>query len=90
MGVTWRGIFDIPATPFDQSDRIDEGELAAEVELSVAGKVGGLCVPVMVSEFEALSERERRTMVEVPVRVAAGRLPVIANVAAVEWCANGG
>ena len=40
-------------------------------------------VPVMVSEFRLLSEEERRMMIRVPVQVSDGRVPVVANCAAV-------
>jgi 4-hydroxy-tetrahydrodipicolinate synthase len=79
----WRGSFAIPMTPYDERDRIDEQVLAAEVEFCVESGVGGLVTPVMVSEFRVLSEEERRTMIRVPVTVSAGRVPVIANCAAV-------
>jgi 2-keto-3-deoxy-L-arabinonate dehydratase len=79
----WRGVFAIPMTPFDELDRIEEEVLAAEVEFCIESGVGGLVAPVMVSEFRVLSEQERRTMIRVPVEVAAGRVPVVANCAAV-------
>ena len=83
MSKDWRGSFAIPMTPYDDHDRIDEETLAAEIEFCVESGVGGLVVPVMVSEFRVLSEDERRTMVRDPVEVSAGRVPVIANCAAV-------
>jgi dihydrodipicolinate synthase/N-acetylneuraminate lyase len=79
----WRGSFAIPMTPYDEEDRIDEDVLAAEIEFCIESGVGGLVVPVMVSEFRVLSEEERRTMIRVPVQVSAGRVPVVANCAAV-------
>ena len=79
----WRGSFAIPMTPFDEADRIDEDVLAAEIEFCIGSGVGGLVVPVMVSEFRVLSEEERRTMIRVPVQVSSGRVPVVANCAAV-------
>jgi dihydrodipicolinate synthase/N-acetylneuraminate lyase len=79
----WSGSFAIPMTPYDEEDRIDEDVLAAEIEFCIASGVGGLVTPVMVSEFRVLSEEERRTMVRVPVAASAGRVPVIANCAAV-------
>lgn len=82
-GRNWRGCFAIPMTPFDETDRIDEGVLAAEVAFCIESGVGGLVVPVMVSEFRVLSEEERRTMMRIPVEVTAGRVPVVANCAAV-------
>ena len=80
----WRGSFAIPMTPFDDRDRIDEEVLRAEIEFCVECGVGGIVVPVMVSEFQALSEDERRLMIRLPVEAVAGRLPVVANVAAVD------
>jgi dihydrodipicolinate synthase/N-acetylneuraminate lyase len=79
----WRGSFAIPMTPFDEKDRVDEEVLAAEVEFCIGCGVGGIVVPVMVSEFRLLSEEERRTLVRVTVEVARGRVPIVANVAAV-------
>jgi dihydrodipicolinate synthase/N-acetylneuraminate lyase len=80
---SWRGSFAIPMTPYDERDRIDEDVLAAEIEFCIGSGVGGLVTPVMVSEFRVLSEEERRTMIRVPVTVSAGRVPVVANCAAV-------
>jgi 4-hydroxy-tetrahydrodipicolinate synthase len=79
----WGGSFAIPMTPFDEKDCIDEDVLRAEIEFCIEAGVGGLVVPVMVSEFFVLSEEERRLMIRIPVEVAAGRVPVIANCAAV-------
>jgi len=79
----WRGSFAIPLTPFDDHDRIDESVLADEIEFCAASGVGGIIVPIMVSEFSVLSEEERRVMIRVPVEAAAGRTPIIVNVAAV-------
>jgi 4-hydroxy-tetrahydrodipicolinate synthase len=79
----WRGSFAIPMTPFDERDRIDEAVLAAEIEFCIQSRVGGIVVPVMVSEFQALSEDERRLMIRIPVEVAARRVPIVANCAAI-------
>jgi 4-hydroxy-tetrahydrodipicolinate synthase len=79
----WRGSFAIPMTPFDEQGRIDEDVLAAEIEFCIASRVGGICTPMMVSEFRSLSEDERKLMIRIPVEVAAGRVPIVANVAAV-------
>ena len=80
----WQGVFAIPMTPFDAEDHIDEEALRSEIQFCIESHVGGLCVPVMVSEFRLLSEAERRLMIRVPVEMCqpAG-VPVIANCAAV-------
>jgi dihydrodipicolinate synthase/N-acetylneuraminate lyase len=79
----WRGSFAIPMTPWDDLDRIDEDVLRAEIEFCVESGVGGIVSPVMVSEFFVLSEDERMQMVKISVEAAAGRVPVVANCAAV-------
>jgi dihydrodipicolinate synthase/N-acetylneuraminate lyase len=79
----WRGSFAIPMTPYDENDRIDEDVLRAEVEFCITCRTHGIVVPVMVSEFQALSEAERRLMIRIPVEAARGRVPVVANVAAI-------
>ena len=79
----WRGSFAIPMTPYDDKDRIDEDVLRAEIAFCIGSGVGGIVVPVMVSEFRVLSEDERRTMIHVPVEVSRGRVPIVANCAAV-------
>jgi dihydrodipicolinate synthase/N-acetylneuraminate lyase len=79
----WRGSFAIPMTPFDKKDRIDEDVLREEIEFCIRCGTRGIVVPVLVSEFQALSEDERRTMIRIPVEVSEGRVPIVANVAAV-------
>lgn len=80
----WRGSFAIPMTPYDQQDRIDEGALRAEIRFCIAAGVGGICLPLLVSEFRSLSEDERRLMIRVGVEECHGcDVPVVANVAAV-------
>ncbi|HMO24657.1 MAG TPA: dihydrodipicolinate synthase family protein [Tepidisphaeraceae bacterium] len=73
----FRGCFSIPMTPYDADDRIDEQVLRAQIEFCVT-RSAGVCTPVMVSEFETLSEDERRLMIRVPLDQARGRVPVIA------------
>ncbi|MDR1537085.1 MAG: dihydrodipicolinate synthase family protein [Clostridiales bacterium] len=81
-----KGSSAIPMTPFTDSDYIDEEVLAAEIEFIVKCGSTSITTPVMVSEFEALSESERKLMIKIPCEAAAGRLAIIANVAAP--CAN--
>jgi len=72
----------IPPTPFTDNDRIDQGDLERVYEFIVQCGSTSITTPVMVSEFEALCEDERKLMVRVACEVAAGRCAVIANVAA--------
>ena len=73
-----RGSSAIPMTPFDETDAIDVSALRREIEFILEAGAASICVPVMVSEFDTLSEKERKLMVEVTCDVVAGRRPVIA------------
>ena len=73
-----RGSSAIPMTPFDETDAIDVSALRREIEFILEAGATSICVPVMVSEFDTLSEKERKLMVEVTCDVVAGRRPVIA------------
>ena len=73
-----RGSSAIPMTPFDENDVIDEAALRREIEFIVEAGATSVCVPVMVSEFESLNERERKLMVKNTCEVVAGRCAVIA------------
>lgn len=77
-----RGIFPVVLTPFADDGSIDADALRREVDFSVAAGAHGLVFPVLASEFQYLSDAERRAAVEVVVRQAGGRAPVVAGVAA--------
>ena len=77
-----KGSSAIPMTPFDAAERIDVPALEREIEFICQAGVGSICSPVMVSEFMALSEEERKLMIRIPLEVADGRTAFIANVAA--------
>jgi dihydrodipicolinate synthase/N-acetylneuraminate lyase len=76
-----RGIFPVLQTPLDDRDRLDSGSLEAEVAFCIAAGAHGLVYPVLGSEFQFLSDRERQQMVGVVLQAAAGRVPVVVGVA---------
>lgn len=82
MSEPLRGIFPVVLTPFAEDGSIDGEALAREVDFSVAAGTHGLVFPVLASEFQYLSDAERHAAVEVVVRQAGGRVPVVAGVAA--------
>lgn len=76
-----KGSSAIPFTPYLENGDIDIDALEKQIEFFCESRVGSICGPVNVSEFMVLTEEERRLMVEVPIKVAAGRTAIIANVA---------
>ena len=79
----WRGAFAIPMTPWTDDDTIDEDVLRAEIDFMIEAGAPGVIGPILVSEFQALSEAERRRFMQLLVEQTNKRVPVIVNVAGV-------
>jgi 4-hydroxy-tetrahydrodipicolinate synthase len=76
----FRGIFGIPPTPFNADESVDQKSLESVLHFTVESGCHGVVMPVMASEFNTLTDAERRNIVETTVRVVAGRIPVVAGV----------
>jgi 4-hydroxy-tetrahydrodipicolinate synthase len=83
MSEPFHGVLPALITPFtDDGEAIDAEALVANVERLIAGGVGGLVPGGSTGEFTTLSHAERRTLVEVTVEAAAGRVLVVAGTGA--------
>lgn len=78
----FRGIYGILVAPYKSNYELDAEDIRSQVEYCVRGGSHGIVVPVNASEFILLSEEERKQFVRVAVEQTAGRIPVIAGVAA--------
>jgi 4-hydroxy-tetrahydrodipicolinate synthase len=78
-----RGILAAVATPFKTDQRIDERRLRRLVDTLVAGGVHGLVPGGSTGEFAALTNDERRRLLEIVIDQDAGRVPVIAHTGAI-------
>jgi len=75
------GVFPVISTPFTNADEIDTGVLRREIDWLIDCDIDGLTI-AMVSEVLRLSEGERKTLAELAVSYADGRVPVITSVGA--------
>jgi 4-hydroxy-tetrahydrodipicolinate synthase len=83
MPDSFHGVLPALITPFsDDGGAIDAHALTAIVERLVRGGVGGLVPGGSTGEFTALTNAERRRLVEVTVEAAAQRVPVVAGTGA--------
>jgi len=78
----FRGIFPVLLTPVGDNGDVLFDELERQVDFCVAAGAHGLVYPVLGSEFQFLTEGERRRGMEMVVRTADGRVPVVGGVAA--------
>ncbi len=78
----FRGIFAIPPTPFFPDGSLDEASLRSCITFCLQAGVHGLVYPVNASEFDLLTDEERRYTMEIVAKEVDGRIPFIAGVAA--------
>ncbi|MFC3069823.1 4-hydroxy-tetrahydrodipicolinate synthase [Phenylobacterium soli] len=74
----FRGVFPALVTPFRDGD-VDEEAFIRLVERQIAGGVHGLVPVGTTGETATLSHDEHRRVVELCVKTAAGRVPVVAG-----------
>jgi hypothetical protein len=74
----FRGVFTALVTPF-RDGALDEAAFVALVERQIAGGVHGLVPVGTTGETSTLSHAEHRRVVELCVKTARGRVPVIAG-----------
>jgi 4-hydroxy-tetrahydrodipicolinate synthase len=80
--VRFPGIIPAVTTPFDATGAIDFAALERNLAALLEAGVHGFVPTGTMGEAGSLSTEERRSVVETTVRVAAGRVPVIAGVSA--------
>lgn len=75
-----KGVFNIMATPFDESGRIDTESLDNLVEFQLKAGAAGLTILGIMGEFNKLTEAERDLVTERIIRTVNGRVPVVVGV----------
>ena len=74
------GVFPICATPFTADDEIDMPGLRRIVEHIVGSGAHGIVYPAIASEFQTLSEVERRAAVDAVSTATAGRTALVIGI----------
>jgi len=74
---TLRGVFAALVTPFTNTESVDEQGLRRLVDRLIEDGVHGLIPCGSTGEFASLTQQERRTVTEVVIDQAAGRVPVV-------------
>lgn len=87
------GVQFFPVTPFDHAGDLAPGPFAEHLERGIEAGPGAVFVACGTGEFHTLSPSEHQVVVQSAVRVAAGRVPVVAGTggpvsAAVEIASN--
>jgi 4-hydroxy-tetrahydrodipicolinate synthase len=75
-----KGVMHVPMTPFKDDLSVDYDTFEKMVDWHVRQKPSSLCVILHIAESVSLTKEEHKKLIEVSVKVTAGRVPVIANV----------
>jgi dihydrodipicolinate synthase/N-acetylneuraminate lyase len=77
----WQGVFPAITTQFKRDQSLDLDATAKHLEVLIGAGVDGLIMCGSLGENQTLDPDEKRRVVELGVRVAAGRVPVLSGVA---------
>jgi 4-hydroxy-tetrahydrodipicolinate synthase len=80
--MAFQGVYSIIPTAFTDSGDIDEASQRRVVDLFIAKGANGLTALGVTGEVARLEERERATVLEIVVKQAGGRVPIIAGTSA--------
>jgi 4-hydroxy-tetrahydrodipicolinate synthase len=80
--MAFEGVYSVLPTPFTDSGDLDEQSLANVVDLFIKKGVNGLTALGVTGEVARLEDRERIRVLEVVVKHAGGRVPVVAGTTA--------
>lgn len=74
-----RGVVPVIPAPFDNDGELDLSAIGPMVEFAIVGGMGAACLPAYGSEFYKMTDDERVAMVAEAVKVADGRLEIVAQ-----------
>ena len=76
----FRGVYAIPATPFNEDLTIDWHSLRKCIAFSIDNGAHGIVLPVNASEGPFLTDAERTEVLKTGIEVVDGAVPVIGGV----------
>lgn len=81
MASLWHGVYPALTTPFTKSDELDFQSFEKNMEAQIAAGANGLVLGGTLGEASSLLNEEKYELVRFTVEKAAGRVPVIMNIA---------
>ena len=75
-----KGVIQCPVTPYFKDGRVDYATFEKVINFHIKHGASSICVVLHIAESLNLTIQEHKELIEVAVKVANGRLPIIANV----------
>ena len=79
----YRGIFGIPATPFNEDESLDLYSLEKVLDFTLNNGCHGIVMPVMASEYQSLTDEEKKIIFKTTAKIVDNKLPTVAGVTGV-------
>lgn len=81
MPFTWKGVFPALTTPFTKEDKLDLALFEKNLKAQTNAGIDGIVLGGTLGEASTLTTIEKETLVKFAVKKAAGKIPVILNIA---------
>ncbi|MFH6771070.1 dihydrodipicolinate synthase family protein [Gaetbulibacter aestuarii] len=81
MSITWKGVMPAITTPFKADDTLDLELFKVNIEAQLHAGVHGIVLGGTLGEASTLTDAERRILTREAVKLVAGKVPVLMNIA---------
>ncbi len=81
MSIQWEGVMPAVTTKFDENDELDLITFAKNITAQLEAGVNAIILGGTLGEASTLTPLEKETLVKKTLEIAAGRVPVIINIA---------
>ncbi|NQX81789.1 MAG: dihydrodipicolinate synthase family protein [Flavobacteriaceae bacterium] len=81
MKVNWTGVYPAVTTKFTDNDELDLVMFKKNIQAQLEAGVDGIVLGGTLGEASSITPEEKRTLVRETVRIVAGKVPVIMNIA---------
>ena len=81
MVIQWTGIFPAVTTKFTKEDTLDIALFTKNIKAQIAAGVEGIILGGTLGESSVLTQSEKEILVKETVKIVAGKIPVVINIA---------
>jgi len=81
MALKWKGVFPAVTTKFNEKDELDLPLFEKNLQAQLQAGVAGIIIGGSLGESSTVTSRELEALVKSGLKVAAGKIPVVVNIA---------
>jgi len=81
MSIDWKGVMPAVTTKFTKEDSLDMDMFAVNIKAQLEAGVNGIILGGTLGEASTLTDEEKQILIRETVKLVAGKVPVIINIA---------